>query len=187
MKAPTEATLWNNELLINRGLGELFHETSSQPGTQIGLFNTPGFLLPVELATVSWGRQTQMASYNDYREIVNHPRVTDFDQITADTDKQDLLRKLYGHVDNIEFYVGLYAEDDRKNSAIPLLIERLIAIDAFSAVLTNPLLSERVFNEQTFSPAGWKEIQATSTLSDLVHRNVPQQGKKYRVTFDLKR
>jgi prostaglandin-endoperoxide synthase 2 len=128
-----------------------------------------------------------MASYNDYREIVKRPRVTDFDQITADTEKQDLLRKLYGHVDNIEFYVGLYAEDDRKDSAIPLLIERLIAIDAFSAVLTNPLLSERVFNEQTFSPVGWKEIQATNTLSDLVHRNVPQRVKEYRVTFDLKR
>jgi prostaglandin-endoperoxide synthase 2 len=183
----TEETLWNNELLINRGLGELFDEASSQPGSRIGLFNTPDFLLPVELATVNWGRQTQMASYNDYREIVNHPRVTDFDQITADTEKQDLLRKLYGHVDNIEFYVGLYAEDDRKNSAIPLLVERLIAIDAFSVVLTNPLLSERVFNEQTFSPVGWKEIQATSTLSDLVHRNVPQQGKEYRVTFDLKK
>jgi prostaglandin-endoperoxide synthase 2 len=183
---PTETTLWNNELLISRGLGELFHETSSQPGTQIGLFNTPDFLLPVELATVGWGRQTQMASYNDYRELVKHPRVTDFDQITADTEKQDLLRKLYGHVDNIEFYVGLYAEDDRKNSAIPLLIERLIAIDAFSAVLTNPLLSERVFHEQTFSPAGWKEIQATSKLSDLVHRNVPQRGKEYLVTFNLK-
>jgi len=182
-KIPMESTLWNNELLINRGLGELFDETSSQPGTQIGLFNTPDFLLPVELATIGWGRQTQMASYNDYRELVKHPRVTEFDQITGDVEKQKALKDLYGHVDNVEFYVGLYAEDDRKNSAIPLLVERLIAIDAFSAVLTNPLLSERVFNESTFSQVGWREIQSTNTLSDLVRRNVPDKGKIYRTSF----
>ena len=179
-----ETTLWNNELLINRGLGALFEEASSQPSTQIGLFNTAEFLIPVELASVNWGRQTQMASYNDYREICQYPRVTKFAQITGDRETQKLLRDLYGHVDNIEFYVGLYAEAARANSVIPLLIERLIAIDAFSVVLTNPLLAERVFNEKTFSPVGWQEIQNTQTLSDLVHRNIPQSDQKYRVTFE---
>jgi prostaglandin-endoperoxide synthase 2 len=124
-----------------------------------------------------------MASYNDYREVLKHPRVTDFDQVTGDKEAQALLKKFYGHVDNIEFYVGIYSEDDRKDSAIPLLIERLIAIDAFSVVLTNPLLSDRVFNEQTFSPVGWQEIQRTQSLSDLLHRNVPQDGRKLRVSF----
>ncbi len=181
---PMETTLWNNELLTNRGLGALFEETCSQAGTQIGLFNTADFLLPVELASVNWGRQTQMASYNDYREICQYPRVTDFNQITGDKETQKMLKDLYGHVDNIEFYVGLYAEDPRENSVIPLLIERLIAIDAFSSALTNPLLAERVFNEKTFSPVGWQEIQNTKTLSDIVNRNIPQQDKKYRVTFD---
>ena len=181
---PMETTLWNNELLTNRGLGALFEETCSQAGTQIGLFNTADFLLPVELASVNWGRQTQMASYNDYREICQYPRVTDFNQITGDKETQKMLKDLYGHVDNIEFYVGLYAEEARKNAVIPLLIERLIAIDAFSVVLTNPLLAERVFNEKTFSPVGWQEIQNTKTLSDIVNRNIPQQDKKYRVTFD---
>lgn len=180
---PMENTLWSNDLLVNRGLGTLFDEASSQAGTRIGLFNTAEFLLPVELTSIEWGRQTQMASYNDYREVLKHPRVTDFDQITGDKEAQVLLKKFYGHVDNIEFYVGIYSEDDRKDSAIPLLIERLIAIDAFSVVLTNPLLSDRVFNEQTFSPVGWQEIQRTQALSDLLHRNVPQDGRKFRVSF----
>jgi len=161
-KIPMESTLWNNELLINRGLGELFDEASSQPGCQIGLFNTASFLLPVELASINWGRQTQMASYNDYREVIKHPRVTDFNQITGNPEVQKLLKQLYSHVDNLELDVGLYAEDDRKNSAIPLLVERLIAIDAFSAVLTNPLFSPRVFNEETFSPVGDAKHEAFS-------------------------
>jgi len=44
---------------------------------------------------------------------------------------------IVGHVDNIELYVGLYAEDLRRNSALPPLVGRLIGIDAFSQVLTN--------------------------------------------------
>lgn len=183
---PMESTLWSNDLLTERSLAELFDEASSQPGCQIGLLNTADFLLPVELASINWGRQTQMASYNDYRELTKHPRVTDFDQITGNTHIQKLLKDLYGNVDNIEFYVGLYAEDERKNSTLPLLVERLIAIDAFSAVLTNPLFAPRVFNEDTFSKVGWQEIQNTHTLSDLVHRNIPQNDKKYRVTFNRK-
>ena len=181
---PMDDTLWSNDLLTSRGLGILFEEASSQPGTQIGLFNTAEFLLPVELASVHWGRETQMASYNDYREMVQHPRLTDFDQITEDEETQELLKDLYGEVENLELYVGLYAEDARKNAAVPLLIERLIAIDAFSVVLTNPLLAERVFNEKTFSEVGWQEIQKTQTLSDLVHRNTPSGDRTYKVTFD---
>jgi prostaglandin-endoperoxide synthase 2 len=178
-----EDTLWNNDLLINRGLGPLFDETSAQAGTQIGLFNTEDFLLPVELASINYGRQAQVACYNDYREILGHPRVTNFNQITGDREAQKLLQELYGDVDNIEFYVGLYSEEDRKNSAIPLLIERLIAIDAFSTVLTNPLLSDNVFNEMTFSTVGWNEIAKTATLADLVHRNVSEKDRNCRVTF----
>ncbi|MGK7912627.1 MAG: peroxidase family protein [Synechococcus sp.] len=180
---PMPATMWNNELILKRGLGELFEETSLQSGTQIGLFNTPEFLHEVELASIRYGRENQIASYNDYRERCKYPRVTDFDQISSDKKTQDLLRLLYGQVDNIEFYVGLYAEDARPNSAIPLLIERMIASDAFSVVLTNPLLSENVFNKETFSEAGWNEIQSTKSLSDIVNRNVPDVGKKYHVSF----
>ncbi|MDJ0701923.1 MAG: peroxidase family protein [Leptolyngbyaceae cyanobacterium MO_188.B28] len=176
-------TLWNNQMLIDRGLAALFEETCSQPGARIGLFNTAEFLIHTELASIELGRKAQLASYNDYREMCQFPRVTDFDQITANPDAQRELKRLYGDVDKIEFYVGLYAEDVRENSALSPLIGRLVGIDAFSQALTNPLMAENIFNEQTFSPIGWEVIQNTNTLSDLVHRNIPQTDKKYTVTF----
>ncbi|WP_293083159.1 peroxidase family protein [Moorena sp. SIO4A1] len=181
---PMVDSLWNNEMLINKGLGPLFEETCSQPGTKIGLFNTAEFLIPVELASIDLGRQAQLASYNDYREMSKFPRVTDFDQITADEDTQRELKRLYGDVNNIEFYVGLYAEDVPPNAAVAPLVNRLIAIDAFSQALTNPLLAENIFNEETFSPVGWEVIQNTNTLSDVVNRNTQQPDKSYKVTFD---
>ena len=179
-------SLWNNKMFIDKGLGALMEETCSQPGTRIGLFNTPDILVELtELPSIRLGRQLQLASYNDYREMCGFPRVTKFEQITGDEFAQEKLKELYGHVDNIEFYVGLYAEEIRKNSTIPPLVARLIGIDAFSEALNNPLLSPTIFNKDTFSPVGWEIIQNTKTVSDLVNRNVPPSEKKYKVTFDL--
>lgn len=180
-------SLWNNKILIDQGLGALMEETCSQPGTRIGLFNTPDILVELtELPSIRLGRKLQLASYNDYREMSGFPRVTKFEQITSDQFTQNKLKELYGDVDKIEFFVGLYAEDVRQNSTIPPLVARLIGIDAFSQILTNPLVSPNIFNQDTFSPVGWEIIQSTKTVSDLVNRNVPPSYKKYKVTFDIK-
>ena len=190
-------TLWNNQMLIDQGLGALMEETCSQPGSLIGLFNTPDFPIRktddglvtfidyTELATIKLGRQAQLASYNDYREMSGFPRVTDFDQITGDEYAQQKLKELYGSVDKVEFFVGLYAEEVREGSTIPPLVARLVGIDAFSQALTNPLLSPQLFNEDTFSPVGMEIIKQTKTLSDIVNRNTPQGDRTYKVTFDL--
>ncbi len=181
---PMVESLWNNEMLLRRGLGAMFEETCAQPATRIGLFNTADFLVDAgEIPSIALGRMAQLASYNDYREMCKFPRVTAFDQITGDPDAQRALAALYGHVDKLEFYVGLYAEDVRENSALPALIGRLVGIDAFSQALTNPLLADHIFNEDTFSPLGWEIVNGPLTLADLVNRNVPARGKAYDVTF----
>ena len=183
-REPMMKSLWNNDMLIHSGLGALFEESSSQPATEIGLFNTPEFLIQsTELASIELGRQAKLTSYNAYRELCQFPAVTSFDQITANPHTQALLEQLYGSVDNIEFYVGLYAEDVRKNSALSPLIGRMVGADAFSQALTNPLLSANLFNAETFSQIGWETINETRSLSDLVNRNVPQ-SQKFKVTFD---
>lgn len=181
-RMPMQDSMWNNDMIINKGLGALFEESCAQPAAELSLFNTPDFLLPTEIASVLLGRTAKVRSYNDYRELCQYPRVTDFAQISSNENVQKELKRLYGNVDNIELYVGLYAEDLRKNSALPPLVGRLIGIDAFSQALANPLLAENIFNPETFSPVGWEEIQNTKTLSDIVHRNVPSD-KKYRVSF----
>lgn len=175
-------TMWNNDMIINKGLGAIFEESCSQPAAQLSLFNTPDFLIETEVASIHLGRTAKLRSYNDYREMCKYPRVTDFAQISGDENVQKELKRLYGHVDNIELYVGMYAEDLRPNSALPPLVGRLIGIDAFSQAFTNPLLAENVFNPETFSPVGWEEIMNTKTLSQLLHRNIPE-GKDYRVSF----
>ncbi len=180
---PIAKTQWNNDLITNKGLGILFDAASKQPAGDIGLHNTPQFILNTDINSIQLGRDTQLASYNDYREMCKFPRVTDFNQITEDEGTQKDLKALYGHVDNIEYYVGLFAEDTRPNSALSPLIGRLVGIDAFSQALTNPLLAENVFNEKTFSPIGMKIIQDTQSLTEILHRNIPSTNKRFLVSM----
>jgi prostaglandin-endoperoxide synthase 2 len=181
---PMWDTFGNNALVMERGLGVMFEETSAQAAGRIGLHNTDDELIDAaEKRGIQLGRQAQVASYNDYRAMCGFPRVTKFSQITGDVETQRELEQLYGSVDKIELYTGLYAEDGRENSALPSLVGRIVGIDAFSQALTNPLLAPSIFNEATFSPVGWEIVNAPVTLSDLVNRNTPPAPKKWNVTF----
>jgi prostaglandin-endoperoxide synthase 2 len=164
-------TLYDTKLLTDNGLATLMEEASGQAAGQLGVFNTDPDLRGVQQWSIEKGRSVALASYNDYRELCQFPRVMAFDQISGRPEVQRRLRDLYGTVERIEFYPGLYAEDPRPNSVLPSLIGRMVGIDAFSQAFTNPLLSPRVFNQTTFTPLGMEIIRSTRSLSDIVHRN----------------
>jgi prostaglandin-endoperoxide synthase 2 len=179
---PTEETFYNNRLLIERGLGPCLEDASRDLAGEIGLFNTPAFVVEADRASLNLGRQTKLRSYNEYRASCSFPPVTEFDQISSRPEVREKLKALYGHVDKIELYVGLFAEDIRPHSVLAALTGRMVGIDAFSQALTNPLLCPNVYNEQTFSPEGWEIIQQTKHLSAILHRNIPD-GRQHLVTF----
>ena len=183
---PISDTLYNTEMVRTEGLGPLFEAASEQIAGQIGLLNTPYELWYVEELSIQMGRGVRLRSYNDYRELSKTPRVTEFDQITGDVRVRDELHRLYGHVDNIEFYVGLFAEEVPDNGVCPGLMGRMVALDAFSQVYTNPLLATRIYNEDTFSPVGMEIIRSTTTLSEIVNRNVPARAGGYFVSMTRK-
>lgn len=179
-------TLFNTETVVSNGLGRMFEDASLQPAGQVGLKNTPPELWDVEMLSIRQGRVVELRSYNDYRELAGFPRVTEFNQITGRADVREELRRLYGHVDNIEFFVGLFAEDARTNSVLPGMIGRMVGLDAFSQVYTNPLLARRTYNEETFSPIGMEIIESTKTLSQILNRNVSERPEPYFVSMTRK-
>lgn len=181
--AMAEARFGNGPLL-SVGLGAALDGASRSEVWRLGLFNTAEMLRGVEAASLKQGRDNRLASYNDYREIMKYPRVTRFEQISGERDVVEALREIYGHVDRIEFFVGLFAEDPPPRSAVPPLIGRMVAVDAFSHALTNPLLSPHVFTEATFTTEGWASIAATSTLNDLAARNLPGGSAGLRISMD---
>lgn len=176
-------TPFANHLLMADGLLKAFVEFGNEPATRLGAFNTPKLLLPVEKATVRQARMSQVAPLTDYRAYARMRQPRDFADVTKNTQRQRLLKELYSTPDRIEFYPGMMCEDTVSNSPLPPLILRMVAVDAFSQALTNPLLSEHVFNSQTFSEVGWKAIQNTSTLAQLVDRNVAGGARGERISM----
>ena len=93
--------------------------------------------------------------------------------MSSDPDVQATLKRLYERVDDIDFYAGLFAEDLEADSPLPGLILKMVASDAFSQALTNPLLSKHVIanKDDAFSKIGWETIAGTGTLRDILDRN----------------
>lgn len=168
-----DKTIMNNILLLDTGLKQAFVDMSSQSAGQIGAFNTHQALLGFEGKAINQGRLCQLASYNDYREYVGYPRST-FSDISRNAEVAGLLERAYQNVEDVEFYVGLFTEDVRPNTPLPLLLRTMVAVDAFSQALTNPLLSEHVWTQgaRVFSNIGWETINQTSSLRDILDRNI---------------
>lgn len=166
------------------GLEAGFASASASPAWRIGLFNTSKMLLPVEAAAIQQGRDNALAGYNDYRELMHYPRVTRFEQVSSDPAVVDSLRRVYEHVDRIEYFVGLFAEDLPPRSAVPPLIGRMVAADAFSHALTNPLLAPLVNVEATFSAVGMASIAGTRSLYDVLQRNAAMPLAGFRISME---
>jgi prostaglandin-endoperoxide synthase 2 len=169
----------NNPLVLEKGIEAIMAMCSNEPAGKIGLLNTPAFLVDsanpqwpsVEEVTVALMRKARLRSFNDYREAYGLPRLTGFDQLTSDGEVSQRLEALYGDIDKLEWYVGIFAEDYPDYMMMGELLTNMVANDAFTQALTNPLLARQVFNEATFTRTGMRMITNTNSLQDIVTRN----------------
>lgn len=167
-------TFFNNGPLIDVGLAQGFTDMSRQPAGALGAFNTTKGLLDVEKASILQDRDCRLAPFVAYQDYIGRDRPKKISEISSNPEVVALLDSLYkGEVEDVEYFIGLFAEDRVENSPLPQTILTMVAIDAFSQALTNPLLSKHVFKEETFSPYGWAQLNEVSTLADLLRRNVP--------------
>jgi prostaglandin-endoperoxide synthase 2 len=170
----------NNPLVLAEGVETLMAACSRQRAGKIGLRNTPAFLVDrsgagdhpsVEERTVALMRTARLRSYNDYRVAFGLRRLTRFEELTTDEDLLGRLQALYEDVDDVEWYVGIFAEEYASYWMMGELVTTMVAYDAFTQALTNPLLAANVFHESTFSRVGMDVIATTGSLEDIVRRN----------------
>ena len=180
----------NPPLILKHGVDALIDAASRQLTGRIGLGNTPEmFFLPMPIKTkdagdersiqertVQMGRDFRLRSMNEYRRAFSLEPLAGFEALTDDPALRDKLRALYGTIDKVEWHVGIFAEKHAPKAMLGELMTTMVAYDAFTHALTNPLLSENVFNVDTFSKEGMEVIARTDTLADLVSRNVRDPG-----------
>lgn len=183
---PGLSMLLDNSLLTAGGLADAFVQISANRTSALGLENSATFLMEAEVNAIAQARLNNIAGYNDYRIAMGMEPARNFASIVGASDDPvqaarlaalaARLQALYGDVDNVEFYVGLFAERVEKNGPLPELVSAMVAMDAFSQALTNPLLSKHVWgnpNNQrlAFTDQGLAAIEATATLRDVLRRN----------------
>lgn len=187
----------NNPLVIGAGLEALITRCSKARAGKIGLHNTPRFLtessgqvdalgLPrksVEERTVNIARAAELQSFNAYREQFGRKKLKSFEQLTSDVELRDELKALYGNdIDQLEWYVGIFAEEYPSEMMMGDLMATMVACDAFTQALTNPLLGRHVYNDETFSVKGLEIIESTKTLKQIVQRNT-RPGEPLECSF----
>lgn len=188
------SALLDNRLLIGAGLAEAFVTVSANQAAALGTGNLAPFMWDAEMAALKQGRLNNVASYNDYRIAMGMDPARNFDAMVGSSDDPaerarlialaQALKALYGDIDNVEFQVGLFAERVEKNGPLPELLSAMVAMDAFSQALTNPLLSEHVWGNPNnrklaFTEAGLAAIDATKTLADILDRNAPGRAGRF--------
>lgn len=194
MKVRGMDQLSDNTLLLQLGLAGSFVNVSANNATELGIGNTPSFLVRIEGMAIQQGRTNNIASFNDYREAMGKDRVESFAELvgTSKNAKENArrsvvaakLKALYGSVENVEFYVGLFAEARGRNGPLPDLLLSMVAMDAFSQAMTNPLLSEHVWGHKdnrrlAFTDLGLAAIEQTRTLRDILVRNSQGVGDRF--------
>jgi prostaglandin-endoperoxide synthase 2 len=168
---PLAAFGLDNRPLLASGLAAGFCAAAAQPAAELGALNTSAPLLMVEQFAIQQGRSNRLQSYNDYRVQYGMPRAATFEQISSHPAILAGLKAAYATPDDVEFYPGIFAEDRVPKSPLPGLLMRMVGVDAFSQALTNPLLSQHVFNAATFSPWGLELINDTHNLGQILARN----------------
>ena len=176
------------------GLGRMIAALSRQRVGRVGLHNVAAFMLdrpriptedggereipsPVE-ASLQLARDAGLPSFNTYRDQFKMDRHGTFDELVGEQPKADELAAelfdLYGTVDRVEFFPGLFAEGHRGDTIMGQLMRDMVAYDAFTQLLTNPLMSENLFNAETFSDLGFELIGKVSTLADVATLLMPE-------------
>jgi len=130
------------------------------------LFGLPGAGgLDLIALNVQRGRDMGLSDFNTVRADFGLPRVTRFSQITHDTALATKLQQLYGNVDSIDPFVGMFAEDHQSGFNIGETL-RAVFTDQFRRLRAG----DRFWYERTLHGSDLHRVRHTQ-LSDIIKRN----------------
>lgn len=140
---------FNNSLLEKHGVERCINAASTQHAGRVQLHNTPYFLEKAELATLDMSRTFALQPFVAYCErFGERPPQSMMELVGGDAKAEAELSNLYGSVDKVELPIGLIAQARSKvlpDAVLPPLITTMVGVDAFTHILTNPVLADQVY------------------------------------------
>jgi hypothetical protein len=135
---------------INRSMGHV----AGHPGA----FNIPQIFKNIEVYGINQGRQENIhvPSLNEYRAFLKLKTYTKFEDINDNKDVTAALRDLYRHVDDVELYPGLIAEQTKlQGTAFPFTGTTGLLVDAVN-VFRNDRFITTDFTPERVTEWGYK-------------------------------
>lgn len=165
----------NNKWLTDTGLSQAITTFSKVPAGKMIIGNTPRFLAPVKQDTVAIMRAAKLQSYNAYRVRFGLKPAKTFADVTRNKQLERTLSAAYGgDIDKLEWYIGMCSETHGRGMIMGDLMFQMVAHDAFTHALTNPLLAKEIFdNPTTFGDVGRQYVRDVKTLKQVVDLVVP--------------
>ena len=164
---------FNNALLEQYGAADVIAAAARQPGGQVGMHNNPYYLWHAEYAAHAFARSQRVRPFIEYQVAFDWAPAKDFKDLTGDEELARELHDLYnGEIRDVEFLVGLFAQKRTPPAVLPPVLNTMVAVDAFSQILTNPLLAENVYGPDAFGDEGMKIIEETRSFDQLMMRNL---------------
>ncbi|KAH7885086.1 heme peroxidase [Phlebopus sp. FC_14] len=88
----------------------LLDATESAAG-QYRARGTPSVMKPIEILGIIQARSWGLCTMNEFRQFLGLKRFESFEEWNPDKDVAATAQRLYGHIDNLELYVGLQCEE----------------------------------------------------------------------------
>jgi prostaglandin-endoperoxide synthase 2 len=170
---------FNNALLEQYGVETVIAAASREPAGRIGTGNNPPFLYDAEMAAHKFARDQRVRPFVEYQKAFNEDLVKDFEDLAGETPLAAQLETLYpGGVKDVEFLVGLFAQKHDDDEVLPGLMRTIVAVDAFSQILTNPLLAANIYSHAAFSEVGDDIINTHAQLPGPGHAQLRHRRGK---------
>ncbi|UZJ55758.1 hypothetical protein CBS101457_005078 [Exobasidium rhododendri] len=100
----------------NHELGELIKDCIEEPAHAFGARSTPSSMKVIEIMSMLQARNTfNVCTMNEFRNYLNLAPFTSFEEWNSDVEIASSAEKLYSHIDQLELYPGLFAEETKPN------------------------------------------------------------------------
>ncbi|KAF9477868.1 heme peroxidase [Pholiota conissans] len=86
-------------------------DATESPACSYGGLGSPGVLRLVEIMGLEQARSWGVCTMNEFREYLGLKKFENFEEWNPDTQIANAARRLYGHIDNLELYTGIVAEE----------------------------------------------------------------------------
>ncbi len=114
---------------------------------------------------IARGRDHGLPAFNEARVDLGLEPISSFDELTSDQAVQRGLAETYGHIDNVDVWVGALAEEHVDGSSVGEFVQTVL-VDQFARLRDG----DRFWHESTLT-ADELEALRNTTLADVIERN----------------